>query len=327
MQNINVSFEIQRDKLPPPGLHAYFLTVPVFEGDQRTDESRLKDLSPRLFEVKATLAKQLIHSTKDIKVPEHNDGESYFLLPPNVRALNVDTPEGKFTFYKNNKNEVSLIVHQCQATKWEEAFNKFYSGVTPFLDFLSFESNSPVNIDKTFCWDSKNEFFAVNYVTPHPLSNINPIQQNFPKELIPIYALYREAKSNSSYFYKFMCYYKILEGIFRHLRPRLMKEAKHRNIVLEKKKELVPSNEQLSEHHKTLVGKSIQPVFENELTKEYRNSVAHYFTDDKDILNVSDYQTSLTFQSAVILSELCCREVVATHKWYREQFNQKLRGS
>ena len=45
---------------------------------------------------------------------------------------------------------VDLQISLLESGKPLEAFDKFYRGVTPFLDFLSFESNSPVNIDKTF---------------------------------------------------------------------------------------------------------------------------------------------------------------------------------
>ena len=41
--NKKISFKIDKEKLPPPGILDFLVQLPIFENDQRLDEDRLKD--------------------------------------------------------------------------------------------------------------------------------------------------------------------------------------------------------------------------------------------------------------------------------------------
>jgi hypothetical protein len=324
MQKINVNFKVDKSKLPPPGILVDFINLLGLEGDSRTNNERLNDQSFREFEVHATLTKDKSNFFDTIGSLTNEDGQSFFQLPNKAKEIIVESTFGKFIFEKNSKNELSLIKHKCKCSNWNEAFSKFYEGVAPLLDFLSFSANCPVNIEKMICWDWKNDSFAVNYIVPYSNNIIQPFIKELHNEMKPIYALYREAKNNNSYYYKFLCYYKILEGTYTHLRPEFMKRIKQNRIAINTIKETLPNNNKLDNSHKPLIGKSIKDIYDNVLTKEFRNVVAHYFIKDSDVLNVSDYKIYKKFNSIILLSELCSRVVIETQNQYYDLYKSKI---
>ena len=136
-------------------------------------------------------------------------------------------------------NSIVLLVPQ-------EAKAKFHKVVTPFIDHLSYKANCPIHIPLISSEDVKNRCIMINYTSPYPIAKLNPHESHLDTKMIPIYALYREAKNSDSCYYKFLCYYKILrEGIYKHLRPDLYKLARERNIEIQKQKELVPDHPEL----------------------------------------------------------------------------------
>jgi hypothetical protein len=167
--------------------------------------------------------------------------------------------------------------------------------------------------EKVKAFDKKNTVFHISYVTPY--SNKIPPEHSVSihEEMIPIYALYREAKNNSSAFYRFLCYYKILEGIFCKLRPAARKKAKEKGINVDLPKEEIPKIEDLENFgRKIFTGRSIKDVYDNVLTPEYRNAAAHFSLQDGTILNVSEYYTRGKFENILLLSEVCCRVAINT---------------
>jgi hypothetical protein len=314
-----IDFKIEREKLPPPSLVDYMVIVDEIEGDTRKDEDRLNDKSKRSFEVKALLSKELFFNQKvDFSIDE-KVGNSFFVLPPNAVKVLIPNTFGVFACYKNEANELSLITTSIETNSWNEAFQIFFKVVSPFLDHLSFITNTPFIISKVFCRDVKNDLSVYSYEVPYFPVTISPNINSIPNELIPILSLYREAKNNVSSYYRFLCYYKILEGIFKYIRPKLFALAKEKNITIQPLKEKVPDHKELSHEHKSLVGNNIRKVFDDYLTNQFRNTVAHYLLDDGTILNVSDYYINNKFNNVLLLIELCVRRVIENQLNYFEQ--------
>lgn len=284
----------------------------------KTDEKKLKDKSKRKFELRLLLSKDQMFNSKDLEI-EPQLGGSFFLLPKNKKKIIINSTKGSFTLHKNERHELSMITANINIFSFEEAFSLFFQMVSPFLDQLSFTFNIPIIIYRIGCKDLKNDLYIYNWVVPYTTTHFSKPNNNAPEELIPILALFREAKNNSSNFYKFLCYYKILEGIFRHIRPKLFKDAKEKAISIEVKKEKVEDYEFLSSEQKPYIGKSIKSVFENYLTNQYRNTVAHYFSNHGIILNVSDYYSNFEFNNVLLLTELCVIKVIENQLDYFEQ--------
>lgn len=316
--------KIDRDKLPPPSLVDYFILLDKIDGDLRKDTDRLNDKSKRTFAVKALLSKELFFDQKVDFTINEKVGGSFFVLPPNAVKMLIPNTFGIFTCYKNEANELSLISTNIDTNSWEEAFQIFFKVVTPFLDHLSFLTNTPFIISKVNCRDIENNYSVHSYEVPYQPVSLNPNFNSIPNELLPILSLYREAKNNVSSYYRFLCYYKILEGIFKNIRPQLFTLAKKRNIIIQSIKEKVPDNKDLGHEHKIFVGKNIRNVFDDYLTNQFRNTVAHYLLDDGSVLNISDYHMNTKFNNVLLLIELCVRQVIENQLNY---FNQFYNGS
>ncbi len=315
-------FQIDRDRLAPAGIEGYLVLLDKSNGDKRTDEERMRDQSAREFEVKCALRKSFTFPEEiQCSIPE-GYGDSYLLMPQEEDEAHVKTPYGEYNFSKNEKNEISMISLICPACSWQESLDKFFSGITPILDLLSYSANTPVIIEKVYCRDNKNDLSVVNYRTPYSGALVNAHAGKINVNMLPLYSLYREAKNSFSNYYKFLCYYKIIEGVFHKLRPLLMIEARKQNIKIVPRKELVPSHPELNYFQRSYVGMPIKVLFDKEFTPEYRNAVAHFYLDNGTLLNPSDYYSTVKFKDIILLSELCAREVINIQSDYYVQFSQ-----
>lgn len=309
------NLKIPLKDLAPEGTHSHLYIVPQFDDEKTNSEWKLKDNEYRDFHLIASLNKSTSYSLNVDFNLNADHGNSYLMIPEEhegKKILNIKlyTPAGHFLFHRNKSNELSLISFDCKANNTTKALEKFYNGITPYLDYLSYKYNVPVSIDKVFCEDKKNGVTSISYVTPYiPKSAVVPPTE-IPKEMIPIFALFREAKMATSPYYQFLCYFKILEGIYRKLRPELIAKAKLSNVLLDIKKEIVPPHPELLKFQPRYIGQSIYSLFQKEFEKEYRNAVSHFALKDGTMINLSDYNIIKKYQGIIALIEICCREVI-----------------
>jgi hypothetical protein len=134
----STSIQVDRDKFGTAGIHNYSISVWRFQENNTPDEVRINDDTEREFEVICSLAKQQFFSDEIQASLTEQDGESYFQLPDNVSKGKAQTPIGNYILHKNSKGELARISLRCTSNTWSEAFNKFHSGITPFLDHLTY---------------------------------------------------------------------------------------------------------------------------------------------------------------------------------------------
>jgi hypothetical protein len=317
-----MDIKINRDLFPPSSCTDYLVLVDKIEGDRRKEKERLHDNSNRQFFIKALFSKELFFNKKVDLELDDNSGSSFFIVPPKTVKILIPTSLGVFTAYKNNENELSSITADIITNGWDESFKIFYKVVTPFLDHLSFIANIPLIISKIYCRDVKNNLSVYKYEVPYTPQKIDLQNESVPNTLIPIFALYREAKNNISSYYRFLCYYKILEGIFKYLRPQLFSYAKGKGITIQTKKEVISLNRFYEDEQKNFVGKNIRKVFDDYLTNQYRNVVSHYLSDDGTILNVSDHNLNIKFSKVLYFVEECVRVVLNNQLFYYKQIEK-----
>jgi hypothetical protein len=311
------STSIPLDRLAPPGIAGELLVLDCRAIDARSDdERRLRDRAERKFEVSARLSK---HPEANAGINADLDpdaGSSYFLAHPEAVITKIYSPLGPFEIRHNKRRELSLVTFSCIAGSAREARQKFLDGVMPFFDNLCFRANLPLFVPLVHCRDVTNSLSAFDYVAPYPSATINPHEWHGSRELAPAYALYREAKNTHSPYYKFLCYFKVLEGIYGHIRPATFKEARAKGVdISSRSKEVVPDHLELD---KALVGQPIGTLFHDRFEKIFRDRVAHFILDSGSVLNVSDYATSLEFNNELLLLELCARVVLETQEGYCE---------
>jgi hypothetical protein len=274
----------------------------------------LHDTSSREFKVTAQLSK-FPTATEHIRGDfAEKDGSSYLLAPESAMFLALRCPEGVFDLKKNEIGEISLIELACTATSTKEARAIFLKGVLPFVDHLVFLTNSPLFIASLRVEDLKNHRTALDFISPYRSATVNPHEGEAFLELGPVYAMYREAKNSTSDFYKFLCYYKILEGLLGNLRANAFTRAKASGKQPPKPKDIVPNADELPEQFKPYVGKSVKVFFDAILTPQFRNAVAHFVTDERHVLNMSDPQHIDRYAEILYICELCTRVVITSHE-------------
>lgn len=280
--------------------------------EARLDKNRLSDQSERTFTVRARLSKHPEASETINSKVDPEDGGSYVLAPPGIECR-IAASLGSFQILQNKRHELSVIVFECTATSTDGARQQFLSAVTPFLDYIAFTIDAPIHLPVVVCEDHKNQLAAFEFVAPSRGAMLTPHAGSVITDLNPLFALYREGKNASSPFYKFLCYFKILEGIYKHVRPETFKKAREKNIDIKTTREIVPSHPELDTAD---VGKPIGPLFENRFQKQFRDGIAHYLLDSGSVLNVSDHATSSAFWREVLLLETCVRVVIQSQMEY-----------
>lgn len=308
------STEIPIDRLGPPGVKGELHVLAIMPNEQRRDEDRLRDQTERPFKVFGQLSKNP-PAAGNIKGDfGAEDGSSYLELPDHALMSRVRCAEGMFEIKKNSFGEKSLVEFECIATTPAEAKRKFQTAVLPFLDYLSYLANCPVVVAMLRVEDPRNDRISMEYVSPYRKTTVNPHVANLFIELAPVYAMYREAKNSYSDFYKFLCYYKILEGLLGALRANVFSRARAENIDLGRPKETIPSSPDIPAPYQVHVGKSIKAFFDGVLAPQFRNAVAHFITDDGAVLNMSSPEHIDNYGEVLYVLELCVRKVIESHE-------------
>lgn len=319
-----MSTRLPADKFAPPGISGDIFIVPQFSHHPpgvpiEENPQALLDGTEREFVVSCMFSTDMGFNRGIDGIVDPQAGASFFRAPTSLSVFKIHTPLGVFDLAVNSKGDFSGATLVCRAHSLQEAKHIFLEGLVPTLDHFAYLGNLPLIIVRTLVTDKKHKTFSFGYTAPYQTADLNPGGITIHLEMLPIYALYREAKNSLSPFYRFLCYYKILEGIYRHLRPALFQKAANAGKKLSTMKELIPDDKEINNNHQNLVARPIQKFFENELTKDFRDAVAHYFLDNGTLMNVSDPTTTERYLNILWPLELCCRTVIANQENYYDQ--------
>lgn len=313
------SASIPVEQLGPAGTKGELHVLAIMPNETRTDESRLNDRTKRSFKVSARLSKAPLPAG-DIKGDfSESDGGSYFHIPPEHISSRVRCQEGIFEIKKNPAGEQSLIEFECETTSVPEAKALFLSAALPFLDNQAYLANCPLFITTIRVEDPANLRTSMDYISPYREVVINPHVKNLNLELAPVYALYRDAKNSHSDFYTFLCHHKILDGLLGSIRTAVRVRATKRNIQLSTRRDIVPGSNDIAPQYLPWVGKPIKKFFDDVMTPQFRNAVAHFITKDGAVLNLSAPQQIDRYAGILYVAELCVRTVIESHEaWIAE---------
>lgn len=313
------SISIPIDKLGHPGAPGGLLSTFDHLMKTKEDESdahEVKDQGEREFHVTAALSRQPMLTLEQLSFEiTREDGGSFFSYPPGATGSTISTTLGTVHTSANNSRQLSVIEGTVRSTSFHGACEVFQRAVQPFLDNLSYALDVPVSIKQMLCVDKTSGARWISFVTPYRDVQLTEWNRSIPDELMPVCALYREAKNSTSSYYRLLCYFKLLEGIYGKLRPAVFREAREKGVTIATRKELVPDHPELQKAFSELIGRPIKPLLDKEL-QQYRNAVAHAATDDGGWLVLSDYATSSKYGGLLVLLELCCRVVIDTQEAY-----------
>ncbi len=300
---------IPSEEFGHPGSPTELCVVAQFPGgDPADDHRRLTDTAERDFEAAALLSKTAEpFNSLDFNFSEA-DGASHFSFP--THGLHVDTQWGRVKVTKNPAGEAALVKMTCRARSSNEAIQKLQLACATFLDHWAYEATAPVYLGKLRANDTVNHVQVLRLISPFHSATINPSLVELPTPLRPMFALYREGLCASSPLYKFLCFYKILEGYFERMKPRLGKLFRERALPYPVAKELVPDHADLSDEVRGYVGKSISRLRDDFLTPHFRNAAAHFGEDGALPTITSDPREILRFGLMALPAELCARVVI-----------------
>lgn len=313
---------IPRNRLAPPGIPGELVIVAKSHRESASDQSKLKDTSLRDFEVSALFTRG-ITLTESLDFTDNPQGGSSYLTSPKGLGKFEFADGSHFEFSNNANNEISKLTFRTKCKSKNEAFDKFYKFAGPFIDYLSYLANVPIGIQKTVCFDKKNLVTLSKYATPYHLMQIHAGNAGLPMSMLPILSLYREAKNSISPFYRLFCYLKILEGIFKRVRPETSIKAKKHHVQIKREKEVLPNDSELIKFDQGKhVGRPIQKLFEEFLQQEFRNALAHFSLDDSTPWNLTDHTTQSKVLNHLLIAELCCRTAIKNELNALEQLAQ-----
>lgn len=297
---------VAQDQAVPSGIRGELVFLYPDDGSERTEEQRRQDTTERPFRICATLLKSppLIEEIKGQITPK--DGASYI----NGISSVVEIAEGRVQFAVNERGEVSFLETEHVADSIDNARRVFQRALLPIVDHLSYLADCPIFIGAVSLEDRTNRLKVIDYVAPYHQYDL-PQNCEFAIEMKPVYALYREAKNSESSFYKFLCYYKILEGLLQKMRKELAREAQRRRVAIQFPNQVVPDHYTFSSGVRAFVGKPIRDFF-NILTP-IRHAAAHFLAGSGTV-NTSEPDHLDKFANLVLICELSARALILDHE-------------
>jgi|CXWL01.1.fsa_nt_gi hypothetical protein len=319
-------FELRKEQMGTPGVPHEFHFVPGpapgVRGDVEHDEARLVDSSERPFEVFVQFGKEPGSFSPDNLSLDPKSGASLVRAAAGISSVQLQTHLGRMSVILNERNEYAAIKFTCRATSKREVFRVYSETVAPLIDYLSFRHDVPIFVRSLVCKDQKNGVVSGSYVAPFAAVTPADDDWSFELELRHFHALYREGLTSGSVFYQFLCYTKILEGIFRWLLPQLRAKAKALGKEFPRIGIRVDDSPSLEGASRSWIGKGVEQTFNDYLQVEFRNAIAHFAASGAEPLVISSYLTSAAVGNNLFLARHCARKmIVATADAIRAEKN------
>jgi hypothetical protein len=294
----------------PAGKYVELHVMSLFENPPGTNDERREDRSLRTFKVSCTLGKFWRFYGSKLAEVTPAEGSSFLVGPPDFSNLEVNLEGGRFIFSKNEQGEYSYVDFECDATSHKQAQHIFQRGLGRFLDILVYRGETPIFIQSVRIEDTKNKIIVLPQFSPFRHQSVMLGDIKVHAELVNVYSMYREGKNSSSNFYRFLCFYKALEGLVKSVRPLVRKNANAAGIELAKEYPKVPNDPHLIIEHRHYIGMSIGKFIDSVLTKTYRDAVAHFTLRDGTVLNMSAPEHIERYTFIVYITEICMRVLI-----------------
>ena len=252
------------------------------------------------------------------------------LLEEKVMHIQMPSDNMDIKLYKNDENRLRMISCRIRSIDRNDALRKGYNLVARFLSYQTFVYSSSSSI---FAMRIEDEFNQATWeckpqpTEPAPL--YFPSEVGVSKELDVLFSIYRDAKNTFSPFYRFLCYYKILEAFYEHRYVFSAADAviKDKNLRISRPKRSITKAMVIKSmlHHRMseFIGKTYGKYFEY-LRSNERIMVAHVFPSDKtkEIADLNDYDLYSEFVSLGNLTELIARDILFDELTLWQQINK-----
>jgi hypothetical protein len=157
-------------------------------------------------------------------------------------------PQGEAFRFEGIANELGflgkVVVNELEAANAQVAENKAYGALAPFLSAWSVNLDVPINIETIEVTDLTTKVSSLRVRNPH-------LEMNFGGGPIPFFAeefcqyasVYREGLNSNSPFYRFLCFFKIIESIIGRRARETAKRLAARESV-QREQERIPQTKE-----------------------------------------------------------------------------------
>ncbi len=277
--------------------------------DQGLIEKSQKDKTDRYFYVGFHLENCDTRKINDSTVTLEND---------KFKKLNKEdgTLVIEMKLIKNEHNRLAKIDSRLKSDSYYTALRNAYNIITSYLlSIQSFQSGANLAIWAIIIkddlhkaeWVCKPQYAASDFLQ---LPDIVDMGDEFKAVL----ALYREAKYNSSPYYRFFCYYKILEAFYERsdIFRKVDQIIKEKNLSIKRPRRRINKDDLIY----ALIGPNSKYLnmpygdFFKELRSNERLKVAHTFPKDKPFVNIDDFDLFTEYASIGNLADLVARQLL-----------------
>jgi hypothetical protein len=153
------------------------------------------------------------------------------------------------------------------------------------LDVLSFQKRVPIQIRQIEIFHEPSGDLIRKYITvPYTVNkrieeNDFILAQKVPESMRSILRLYREAINSSNPYHRFLCLYRIREGL-QKMQARNSEKIKTEGSMPKRTQLIVPDNDLTKKYFPTYVGKKVNN-FLDYVRNEFRDVIAHFEFNDR----------------------------------------------
>ena len=292
------------------------------QGENIDSEKSTKDNSERIFKVQIFLEDL---GRRDLK-------SSAFSLKDNVQKLQTEVVrenrqdnkiETPFLYERNEKGRLSNIKCAVLAKSKEEAVAYAYNSLSHLFSLITFLDGAPLSIWAISVGDEKYKLgFEAKPQNAIPSEFVFPMGMIFGKRFRSILSLYREGRVSISPFYRFFCFYKILEGVFER-RVLLEEGDSYLKIHAKNHPELKRPKRKITAELLTLA--MVKPQYVSELKDKtfaqfwewirtkHRHLIAHTFPKEyteSEWLDLDNFNLYVEFTSVGNITDLVVRQII-----------------
>lgn len=137
-----------------------------------------------------------------------------------------------------------FVAERLPAKSFNDAEASAYRAITPFLSAWSVHLDIPMHVETIQVTEISSGLCSLRVATPHSEmtfgGGVSPLLSN---DFCQYASIYREGMNTNSAFYRFLCFYKIIESI-PHRRSREREAARVAGRDVPRFTELIPADEQ-----------------------------------------------------------------------------------
>lgn len=222
-----------------PGEEHKLIVAPVFRGTAGPTQADIRGEYGR-YRVHFLLARPgyPIRSEREFKFIDGIVGTSHLKIakpeaergPTDIEKLLLSPLGRSYQFVGLADKDGFLGKLECEldAESNQAAEAEAYGAVTPFLSAWSMNADIPIHIETIQVTNIKTHVSHLRVVTPHFEMNFpGGVHPHFQDDFCQYASVYREGLNSNSPFYRFLCFYKIIESLI----ARRGREAKARKLV------------------------------------------------------------------------------------------------